>query len=223
MLDPKRPLLNPIFNCQLTKYQPNIIDYPFTNLIVYVDLTRMTSSLGFSVWIYLQRRLTSNLCFQLRIRFPRKQVVPKLELKHSCLQIAAKAQLPEYTTTPVSNCPIVQCQSPNVHFPESSNHQLQTRSPQVSLVVNSCFSYSSRLRSDATTVAIIFDCCANRITCCHFLVRKVPIVRLVLPALWFAPKVSTEALFKLRVTWKDRCCATSMMTLTAHVSFTHDE
>ena len=172
----------------------------FTNLIVYVDLTRMTPSLGFSVWIYLQRRLTSNLCFQLRIRFPRKQVVPKMELKHNCLQIAAKDQLPEYTTNPVSNCPIVQCQSPKVHFPESSNHQLQTRSPQFSLVVNSCFSYSSRLRSDATTVAILFDCCANRITCCHFLVRKVPIVRLVLPALWFAPKISTEALFKLRVT-----------------------
>ena len=86
------------------------------SLIVAVDLVRMTRSLCFSWWIYLQRRLTSNICFQLRIRFPKKQVVPKLELKHNCLQIAAKAHLPEYTTNPIPIRPIVQCQIPSVLF-----------------------------------------------------------------------------------------------------------
>ena len=84
-----------------------------TNLIFSVHLVPMTRFFSFTRWICLQRCLF----FQSGIRFPRIQFVPKLELKHTCLQSAAKAQLPEYTPNPVPNCPIVQYQSPSVHFP----------------------------------------------------------------------------------------------------------
>ena len=53
----------------------------------------------------------------IRNTFPRDTIRPKLELKHNCLLSAAKAQLPEYTTNPVPNRPIIQYQSPRVPFP----------------------------------------------------------------------------------------------------------
>ena len=56
----------------------------------------------------------------IRNTFPKDTIRPKQELNHSCRQSAAKAQLPEDTANPVPNRPIVQYQSPSVHFPRVS-------------------------------------------------------------------------------------------------------
>ena len=66
-----------IICCQITKNQHKCqLCLPsLTNLIVSVDLVPMTRSLYLTWWIYLQRRHTSNLWFQLGIRFSRIQFV----------------------------------------------------------------------------------------------------------------------------------------------------
>ena len=54
----------------------------------------------------------------IRITFTKDTIRPTTGIEARLSQRAAKAQLPEYTTNPVPNCPIVQYQSPSVHFPE---------------------------------------------------------------------------------------------------------
>ena len=71
--------------------------------------------------LYLVDILAATSCFipfiSIWNRFPKDTIRPKLEFEHNCLQSSAKAQLSKYTTNPVPNRPIVQCQSPSVHFP----------------------------------------------------------------------------------------------------------
>ena len=118
-----------------------------TDLIVLVDLVPLTPSLCFTRLIYLQRRLTSNLCFQLGIRVPRIQFAPKLELKHKFLQSSVKSLLPEYTTIPVPTRPIVQYQSSCVHFPEFQSPTVDPVSTVlVDLVVSATCCDSARMR-----------------------------------------------------------------------------
>ena len=54
----------------------------------------------------------------IRNTFTKDTIRPKTGIEAQLPQGAVKAQLPEYTPNPVPNRPIVQCQSPSVHFPE---------------------------------------------------------------------------------------------------------
>ena len=47
----------------------------------------------------------------IRNTFPKDTIGPRLDLKHNCLQSAAKSQVPQCTPNPFPNCPKVQCQS----------------------------------------------------------------------------------------------------------------